>query len=90
MSADPDSAELSAARAVVDKAIRAYVELRAGELGYPGAYVIGWSAFSEYTTIDFERNEQTGNIVIAPDAQPSSMSRGLFEFGADAFRVGHS
>ena len=89
MSADKDSPELAAARAVADKAVRAYVELRAAELDYPGAYVVGWSAFAEYTTIDFERDEQSGNMVIVPDMQAASMSRGLFEFGVDAFTRGN-
>ena len=90
MSASPDSPEIAAARAAADKAVRAYVELRAAELGYPGAYTLGWSAFAEYTTVNFERNEESGNMVIVPDMQAASMSRGLFEFGADAFRRGIS
>ena len=80
-----DSTELAEARAAADKAIRAYVAVRSQELEHPGAYVVGWAAYAEYTTVDFERDEQSGNMVIVPDAQAASMSRGLFEFGVDAF-----
>lgn len=47
--------------------------------------VEGWAAYAEYSTRTLMLNEETGNVVIRPDDQAASHSRGLFSFGVDAF-----
>lgn len=82
-----DSEELSIARASVDAAVRQYVRVHAQERGIDpsSVFVTGWSGFAEYITPDYVQNDQSGNVVIVPDDQNAATSRGLFEFGADAF-----
>lgn len=80
-----DSEELAAKRLAVDKAIKDFISCQAEEHGQSDAYVLGWAAFAEYTSIDLESEDATGNVVLVPDGQAGSMSRGLFDFGADAF-----
>ena len=81
-----DSPALAIARANVDKAIREFTKVRAKEVAdQEDPYVLAWGCFAEYTSVDYTDREVTGNIVIVPDDQIGSTSRGLFMFGADAF-----
>lgn len=83
-----DDEELAEKRAAVDKAMKEFITCQSSQQGVADAYVLGWAAFAEYTSIDLESEDATGNVVIVPDGQAGSMSRGLFAFGADAFGRG--
>jgi len=84
--AGKDSEALDAARTALGKAVREFVAVMSAERGHEDSYVYGWAAYAEYTTADMQREEMSGNVVMVPDDQTASSSRGLFEFGADAFR----
>lgn len=81
-----DSEALDTARTALGKAVRDFVEIMSSERGHDNSYVYGWAAYAEYTTTEMQKDEMSGNVVIVPDDQTASASRGLFEFGADAFR----
>lgn len=79
---------LEALRLEVDRAVKAFVAYTADSREHENAYTIGWSAYAEYTTVEFQQNDYSGNVCIVPEGQPAATSRGLFEFGADAFGRG--
>lgn len=82
-----ESPQREEARKDVDRAIKEFARVRAEEEGMgPDAYVTGWVAFAEYLTTDIQNQDASGNCVIVPDDQLGATSRGLFEFGSDAFR----
>lgn len=81
-----DSTELAAARTAADKAVREFVTVHAKEHGRENAYVTGWATFAEYVTSEFVREEMSATVVLVPDDQHAATSRGLFEFGSDAFK----
>lgn len=81
-----ESEERQEARAALDKAARRYVSIVARENGVTDdCIVLGWAGYAEYTSVELERQDATGNCTLIPDGQAASMSRGLMHFGADAF-----
>lgn len=81
-----ESEELNVARAEVGQAITKFTTIQARERGVAlSPVIVGWGAFAEYTSIELEPNDQSGNVVIVPDHQSASTSRGVFSFGVDAF-----
>jgi hypothetical protein len=84
-----ESSEKAQARADVEAAMKRFVDIVAKEREITDSpIVIGWVAYAEYTSIELEREDSTGNVVIVPDNQQFSLSRGLFECGNDSFRRG--
>lgn len=83
--AGQDSLELNKARENVDKAIREFVRVQAHERGQEDIYVVAWVGFAEYVSRDMVVDEKSAISAIIPDDQNAATSRGLFEFGTDAF-----
>lgn len=81
-----ESEERSDAREEMDRAVRKFVSIVAKEDGVTdSSVVLGWVGFAEYTSVELEAMDATGSVSLVPDGQPTSMSRGLSEFGSDAF-----
>ncbi|QPL15024.1 hypothetical protein SEA_HAUNTER_10 [Microbacterium phage Haunter] len=83
-----DSPERQAARNALDEAVRQWTKVVAKENGVEDPIVLGWAGYAEYTSVSLEAEDSTGNTTMVPDGQSGAMSRGLFEFGRDAFRRG--
>ena len=80
-----DSPALAEARNQVDAAVKAFVTVRAAEMGHINSYTVGWAAYAEFTSTDLIEDETAGNVVIVPEDQHATITRGCFEFGRDAF-----
>lgn len=81
-----DSKELSEARTQLSGAVLNFVRVYAQERGIEGdVFIMGWAGFAEYVTPDMVQADTSGNAILVPDDQHAATSRGLFEFGADAF-----
>lgn len=81
-----DSPERQEARTALDAAVRRYVQVVARENGVAAdPIVLGWAGFAEYTSVDLQSEDATGNVTLVPDDQSASTSRGLMHFGVDAF-----
>lgn len=50
-------------------------------------YVVGWALSAEYESTSMMQNDTTASLNIYPSNQPRSITRGLYEFGVDAYRV---
>lgn len=48
--------------------------------------LLHWAAFAEYSSMKLMDERHTASVVIVPLSQAAATNRGLFEFGADAFR----
>lgn len=99
--AGTDSSERSAAREAVGKAIQEWVNVIHREnlenalSGYQdgddpidtdeAVMVSAFAAMVEYQSQSLIAQEATGSSVCVPDMQLASTTRGLFEFGTDAF-----
>lgn len=82
-----DSPEKQIAREAMDRAVRQYVRVLGRESETANdPIVIGWACYAEYTSVELEQEDKSGNAVIVPVGQNATMSRGCFEVGADAFR----
>lgn len=75
----------------MEKLVTELVEIKASERAqeddvheYP--VLLHWAAFAEYSSMKLMDERHTASLVIVPDAQAAATNRGLFEFGADAFR----
>jgi len=81
------SAELAVneAKRELDSAISKYTVARANRNGFPGAYMVGYSMYIEYISPELVQNEATSGFAVVPADQAGSMSRGLFEFGAETY-----
>ena len=74
------------AKAELDKAMSNYVVLRARRIGFDSAYLSGYVAYAEYISPQLIQEDATAGFPIVAEDQAGSTSRGLFEFGSDAFK----
>lgn len=82
-----DSPEKLAAREDMERAVREYVRVLGRESEITDdPIVLGWACYAQYTSMELEQEDKSGNAVIVPAGQNATMSRGCFEVGADAFR----
>lgn len=56
------------------------------ETGEP-LYVVGWVVSAEWESTSLMEDSYTATLNIYPEDQPRSMSRGLYELGADNYRA---
>lgn len=83
----PEPEELAEARDVLDKAVRNLVRVQARLQGITlDPIVIGWAGYAEYTSVELQQADATGNVKMVPDAQSFALTRGLFECGLDGYR----
>lgn len=82
---EEDAVELEKLQKSLESAISSYSELRAKRHGFPGAYVHGFALYVEFISPDLVQNDATSGFVVVPPDQPGSMSRGMFEFGAETY-----
>lgn len=83
----PEPIELAEARDQLDKAVKNLVAVQARLQGITlDPIVTGWVGYAEYTSIELQRSDATGNVKMVPDAQSFSLTRGLFECGLDGYR----
>lgn len=80
-----DTPEVAEARAEMEAAIKKYVTLKAASDGHPDIYVSAWAGFAQYESKSLMDENCTGSMVITPEDQLRSTSRGLFMFGVDAY-----
>lgn len=85
-----DRPEVAAARARLTEAIEEFVRVTAAERGeeddaHGKPVTLGWVAFAEYSSMGLMDEDATSSVVMVPDSQIASTSRGLYEFGVDAF-----
>lgn len=79
--------ELAEARDQLDKAVKNFVQVQASLQGIStDPVVIGWVGYAEYTSIELQNMDATGNAKLVPDAQSFALTRGLFECGLDGYR----
>ena len=79
--------ELAEARDQLDKAVKNFVQVQARLQGIStDPVVIGWAGYAEYTSIELQNMDATGNVNMVPDAQSFSLTRGLLECGLDGYR----
>lgn len=75
----------------MEKLVTELVEIKAAERAeaddvHEDPVLLHWAAFAEYSSMKLMDERHTASLVIVPDAQAAATNRGLFEFGADAFR----
>ncbi len=83
-----DSEDLAEARAQVDAAIKNFtaVVVREQDLTIEPV-VTAWATYVSYSSVELERNDNDGRLVIVPDGQATTTSRGCFSYGYDAFAL---
>ncbi len=78
-------ANLAEKKKAMETALREYVELRAEYIGFPQAYMTGYAISYEFISPELVNNDANSWYVAVPGDQAPSMTRGLFEFGADQY-----
>lgn len=71
----------------IAKLVQEYAELTNRERleAEEPVYVVGWIVSAEYETTSLMQESSTATLNIYPETQPRSMSRGLYEMGADKY-----
>lgn len=81
--ADPKLSEL---RTAVGKAIQDFVLYQAEVIReHKDPIIAGWAVMVEYTNMEMYHEDSSAAMVVVPDDQSASTTRGLFEFGCEAF-----
>ena len=53
-------------------------------------FVTGWTLAYEFESTELEQTQHYGGGVLSPETQTAAMTRGLFMYGVDRYRVkGH-
>ena len=79
------TANLKEKKKTMEAALEEYLELRAEYLGFPNAYTTSYAISSEFISPELVINESNSWFITVPEDQPPSVTRGLFEFGADSY-----
>jgi hypothetical protein len=80
---------LTNARMDIEKAIQAYVDVKAEMVGERSTITVtSWAVSMEFSSLELSLFDMAGWDKTEKDNQMPSVTRGLFEFGVDAFRRG--
>ncbi len=79
------TAKLMEKKKAMESALREYIELRAEYVGFPQAYMTSYAISSEFVSPELVQNDANSWFVAVPEDQAPSITRGLFEFGADQY-----
>lgn len=77
--------KLNGVKKTMESAIRTYVELRAEYTGFPNSYMTSYALSTEFVSPELVQNDANSWFVAVPEDQPPSVTRGLFEFGAESY-----
>jgi hypothetical protein len=73
------------AKSLISKGVTAFLE--ADNPDQVGLYVTGWVLTAEWTSVEAAQSNVGGIASVNPSGQSPSMSRGLAEFGAEAYSL---